>query len=511
MGGSVFLSDIFISYSSQDRPVAERVRAALVDAGYGVFWDQAIPPGKDWDSWLRDELMGARLVVVLWTKASVASPNVRHEAIIAREAGKLLPVMVDDLGPSDFPMGLFLVQALRIGRTAREFGNARPKFLYEVGARLEQGEPAAQSTSPATVKPRRRAPWLAVAALLVAVLAAAALFLAWPSLSFDPGAPPVTVEALKAAADSEGPARARVAQAGERTMTGDLDDPSSSWTWALAQGIAAAPDENRGLTVRYFQRLATAARPGCNCYYAYDIPLSVGNAWVILASARLRRSVPASLLETVLAAQAPDGWWAISLDATPDRRNAAVHATALMTIALAEARRAGIVPPALATRVDAATGRAVAWLNRGPADGAQWADYPDNERRTPNLAFAAMASVASRLGGGQGDGAAERAFTSAVRDLPAAWENFASGADIERAGGQRYFDDYRHPATPWIGLAATLAYSDADTATKRRLQPLIRRWLETDLTDENLLRHDWVTGETLYLRAIAARALRGGA
>ena len=79
------------------------------------------PAGQDWDSWIREQLLGARLVVALWTKASVASPNVRHEAIIAREEDKLLPVMVDELEPTDFPMGLFMVQALMIGRSAREF------------------------------------------------------------------------------------------------------------------------------------------------------------------------------------------------------------------------------------------------------------------------------------------------------------------------------------------------------------------------------------------------------
>ena len=98
-----------------------RVRDALEQAGYEVFWDQSTPPGKDWDSWIRDQLTGAKLVITLWTKSSVASPNVRHEAIIAREAGKLLPVMVDTLEPTDFPMGLFMVQALSIGRSARDY------------------------------------------------------------------------------------------------------------------------------------------------------------------------------------------------------------------------------------------------------------------------------------------------------------------------------------------------------------------------------------------------------
>jgi hypothetical protein len=136
------LADIFISYSSSDRPVAMRVRDALEQAGYDVFWDQSTPPGKDWDSWIRDQLTGAKLVIALWTKSSVASANVRHEAIIAREAGKLLPVMVDELKPTDFPMGLFMVQALMIGRTARELNAVRGKFLAEVEARVGAGDEA---------------------------------------------------------------------------------------------------------------------------------------------------------------------------------------------------------------------------------------------------------------------------------------------------------------------------------------------------------------------------------
>ena len=68
----------------------------------------------------------------MWTKASVASPNVRHEAIIAREAEKILPVMVDDLKPTDFPMGLFMVQALLIGAAA-PVQPVTSKFLDECG------------------------------------------------------------------------------------------------------------------------------------------------------------------------------------------------------------------------------------------------------------------------------------------------------------------------------------------------------------------------------------------
>ena len=106
------MPDVFISYSSKDRAVAERVEKALTGAGFDVFWDQHTPAGTDWDSWIRERLHGSAVVIVLWTKASIASPNVRHEAIVAREAGKLLPVMVDALTPADFPMGLYMVQGL---------------------------------------------------------------------------------------------------------------------------------------------------------------------------------------------------------------------------------------------------------------------------------------------------------------------------------------------------------------------------------------------------------------
>ena len=447
-------------------------------------------------------------MIVLWTKASVASPNVRHEAIIARDAGKLLPVIAEDLEPTDFPMGLFHTQALDIGRDADDFDEKRAAFLEQIAEQLQGKQELPQSPVPAPRPPARRR-WLlpAAAAFVVMAIAAAILVTAWPSLSFDPAAPPVDAAELKAAVDREGAARRRVAEAGVRFLATDSADLSSSWVWGIAQGIAAAPDEERLLTVRFFQRLEAARQPSCNCYFAYSIPQTVANAWVVIASARLRRSAPEPLIETLLNAQSPEGWWGITLDAAPDRSNAAVHATALATIALAEARRAGIVPAPLAARVYGALSRAATWLNRGPAEGGQWADYPHNERPTRNLAFAAMASAAARLAGGPRDGGGARAFAASLSDLPGIADSFASGAYVMRRTGERYFDDYRHPAAPWTGLAAVLAYPGADEATKRRLRPLSRRWFEADRSDPALLRHDWMTAETLFLRALAMREL----
>ena len=160
-----------------------------------------------------------------------------------------------------------------------------------------------------------------------------------------------------------------------------------------------------------------------------------------------------------------------------------------------------------ASPVDAALRRATAWLNRGPADGADWADYPNNDRRTENLVFAAYATVATRLAGASGSSHAADAFLRSAGALSPPTEQFASGAYVPLTTGGRFFDDYRHPRAPWIGAAAAMAYGQAAGPERRKLRGLIRRWLEADLGDENLLRQDWITGETLFLRALAIREL----
>jgi hypothetical protein len=488
-----------------------RLRDALGAAGYDVFWDQSTPPGKDWDSWIRDQLTGAKLVIALWTKSSVASPNVRHEAIIAREAGKLLPLMVDELQPTDFPMGLFMVQALMIGRTAREFNAVKGKFLAEVQARIGEGDEARAAAPPAarSGKGRRR---LLIGLAAALILIAVPVWLFWPQLSFwlNPDAPPVSQEQLKASVAGERLARERVARGADNTLSGEAAMIGSTWAWGAGQLIAGAPAESRDLSQRYFDYLASVVNPECHCYYSDSIPHTIANAWVIIASARLRHPIPPGLLDTILAAQHPEGWWMISLNAVRATENGAIHPTAWLTIALAEARRAGIVPADRRAQVDAALRRAVSWLNRGPENGANWSDYPNNERRTENLVFAAYAAVATHVATGGQPGNASAAFLRSAQALPPATEQFASGAYIPMTSGVRFFDDYRHPTSPWIGAAAVMSWRQADGSQRRVLREIIRQWLDVNLSDEQLLRQDWITAETLFLRALAFPELQQG-
>jgi hypothetical protein len=104
------IADIFFSYSSKDRDRVRVVRDAFVSHGFEIFWDQSVPPGLDWDTWIRQHLNEAKCALVFWSKDSVASDNVRHEATVAKQQGKLIPVLLDPLTVEQFPMGLYSTQ-----------------------------------------------------------------------------------------------------------------------------------------------------------------------------------------------------------------------------------------------------------------------------------------------------------------------------------------------------------------------------------------------------------------
>jgi hypothetical protein len=147
------MAEVFLSYSSKDRAAAERVQQALAARGIDVFWDQQTPPGQDWDTWIRSKLSACRIAVVLWSRNSVKSDSVRHEAMVARKAKKLLPAMIDAVDAEDLPMGLYIVQAINL----TDWPSADAKGLAQLVAAVEAqlgrrttSAPVAASATPAS-------------------------------------------------------------------------------------------------------------------------------------------------------------------------------------------------------------------------------------------------------------------------------------------------------------------------------------------------------------------------
>ena len=105
------MSDIFISYASEDRPRAQMLAEGLERYGWSTFWDRTIPIGKTWRETIGKELNDARCVIVLWSKTSIQSGWVQEEADDAKRRGVLVPILIENVQP---PIGFRSIQAAHL-------------------------------------------------------------------------------------------------------------------------------------------------------------------------------------------------------------------------------------------------------------------------------------------------------------------------------------------------------------------------------------------------------------
>lgn len=88
-------TDIFISYSREDRQYARNLASVLEREGFVVWWDAALHSGESFDMVIEEQLTVAKAVVVLWSPRSVKSRWVRAEATMADKHGKLAPLIIE--------------------------------------------------------------------------------------------------------------------------------------------------------------------------------------------------------------------------------------------------------------------------------------------------------------------------------------------------------------------------------------------------------------------------------
>ena len=105
------MSDIFVSYASEDREKIMPLVHALEETGWSIFWDRTIPPGKSWREVIGSEIQSARCVVVVWTEVSVGSRWVQEEAEVGSRKGILVPVALEDIEP---PFGFGSIQSANL-------------------------------------------------------------------------------------------------------------------------------------------------------------------------------------------------------------------------------------------------------------------------------------------------------------------------------------------------------------------------------------------------------------
>jgi hypothetical protein len=89
------MTDVFLSYSRADRPVAEAIARELQRLGVDVWWDHDLLGGDDYRRRISDILTRVAAAIVIWSRRSVESQWVISEAAAARERKVLVPVTID--------------------------------------------------------------------------------------------------------------------------------------------------------------------------------------------------------------------------------------------------------------------------------------------------------------------------------------------------------------------------------------------------------------------------------
>jgi hypothetical protein len=129
------MSDIFLSYSREDRAVVAPLARALEHEGFSVWWDPELLIGHSYATSIRSELAEARAVIAVWTSQSVHSEWVQEEATHGKRRGVLFPVRLEAVDP---PIGFTMVEAADLSDWVE--GNAShpewSRLLEQLRARL---------------------------------------------------------------------------------------------------------------------------------------------------------------------------------------------------------------------------------------------------------------------------------------------------------------------------------------------------------------------------------------
>ncbi len=95
------MAEIFISYASTDRELAEWLANRLRCLGFTVWWDSSLTGGVSFRKVILGELAEAKAVIVIWTHNSIESDWVHDEASRAHRYRKLIPLRVPILEPTE--------------------------------------------------------------------------------------------------------------------------------------------------------------------------------------------------------------------------------------------------------------------------------------------------------------------------------------------------------------------------------------------------------------------------
>lgn len=112
------MGHIFINYSRRDTQFVDTLRSRLESNGIQVWLDRTdIQGGNKWRREIVEAIEGAEAILVILSRYSVQSDNVRKELDIAEgQKAKIIPVEIEPIEiPADFKYQLAGLQLIKIG------------------------------------------------------------------------------------------------------------------------------------------------------------------------------------------------------------------------------------------------------------------------------------------------------------------------------------------------------------------------------------------------------------
>jgi hypothetical protein len=217
------MADLFISYARSDRPRAEQLAHALERAGWSVWWDREIPPGRSFDEVIEEALSLARCVIVLWSEASVRSEWVKTEAAEAAQRRILVPILADG---ARIPLEFRRIQAAMIDNWRHLEAAEGWGQLCDAVAALVDSPRRALPAPVAVPAGRVRTLWIAAAILTLGVVAASSvLAMRWRSAGGDAPSAPAAATTPAAAVVTPAPAPAAAPAAASSPVVAERRSP----------------------------------------------------------------------------------------------------------------------------------------------------------------------------------------------------------------------------------------------------------------------------------------------
>lgn len=145
-------SRIFISYSRHDTEYVSSLVEALRKQGFEVWFDKNIRTGTDWDDAIEEQLKTADAIVLVLSKTSVASDNVKDEISYAMGLGKQVnPIKIEEC---EVPMRLARKQFVDFTTMGHEAGFER--LVSDLRKNLELKESSHKISKDSFVPPKTK-------------------------------------------------------------------------------------------------------------------------------------------------------------------------------------------------------------------------------------------------------------------------------------------------------------------------------------------------------------------